>query len=321
MNPDIPLEAVEFGATVRRAFNDAGGITLAREAEIDPHVGRARAAAILLNLGVSEIGFSAPDIKAAMAAAQLCREVGRVAWPYPVAGVVVGGSGRPPMSLVDPEHPKIDHGDLFSDWLAVDLLGKVFSVQPEDAPQRGKLGPFITAVKTEELATQAPALTSWLLALGAAQLLGASEAAHELAVEHVRVRRQFNKPLAAFQTVQFRVAEVTVALLGLEELIKWTVWRLTAAPGSGRADALALRLHAADVAANTFRAAHQLHGAVGFCDEHDLSVLTRHTQPLLRVAGSHSALLRELAFAVREEGFDALFPIQPINMPRESALT
>ena len=41
-------------------------------------------------------------------------------------------------------------------------------------------------------------------------------------------------------------------------------------------DALALRVHAIDVARAVLRTCQQLHGAAGVCDEYDISVLTRH---------------------------------------------
>ena len=49
------------------------------------------------------------------------------------------------------------------------------------------------------------------------------------------------------------------------------------------ADALVLRFKAADTARQVLRTAHQLLGALGFCDESDVSVLDRHTQPLIRL--------------------------------------
>ncbi len=49
-------------------------------------------------------------------------------------------------------------------------------------------------------------------------------------------------------------------------------------------DALASRLAAIEAAEVVFRVCHQLHGAVGFCDETTLSWLSRYSQPLRRLA-------------------------------------
>ena len=47
----------------------------------------------------------------------------------------------------------------------------------------------------------------------------------------------------------------------------------------GMSDALALRMSAIEAAEIVFRVCHQLHGAVGFCDETTLSWLSRYSQP------------------------------------------
>ena len=48
-------------------------------------------------------------------------------------------------------------------------------------------------------------------------------------------------------------------------------------------DALALRLAAIEAAEVVFRVCHQLHGAMGFCDETTLSWVSRYSQPLRRL--------------------------------------
>jgi alkylation response protein AidB-like acyl-CoA dehydrogenase len=73
------------------------------------------------------------------------------------------------------------------------------------------------------------------------------------------------------------------------------------------ADALVLRLKAADTARQVFRTAHQLLGALGFCDESDVSVLDRHTQPLIRLPVGTEVLAIRLLPAVRGGGLETLF--------------
>jgi hypothetical protein len=56
-----------------------------------------------------------------------------------------------------------------------------------------------------------------------------------------------------------------------------------------------------------FRVCHQLHGAVGFCDETTLSWLSRYSQPLrrlpFRLSGTRDALTR----AVGRHGLTGLY--------------
>jgi hypothetical protein len=55
------------------------------------------------------------------------------------------------------------------------------------------------------------------------------------------------------------------------------------------------------------RTSHQLLGALGFCDESDVSVLDRHTQPLIRLPLSAEALSLRLIPDVRDGYLETLF--------------
>jgi alkylation response protein AidB-like acyl-CoA dehydrogenase len=101
--------------------------------------------------------------------------------------------------------------------------------------------------------------------------------------------------------VQFALADAAVAVAGLRELAHFTLWRTTVA------DALALRVHALDVARAVLRTAQQLHGAAGVCDEYDVSVLTRMVQPALRLPWGAERTAEALAAAIARDGFDGLF--------------
>lgn len=62
-----------------------------------------------------------------------------------------------------------------------------------------------------------------------------------------------------------------------------------------------------ETATQVLRSSHQLHGAIGLCDEHDLSILDRTTQPALRQPGGLEATTDALVTAVETRGFDSLF--------------
>jgi alkylation response protein AidB-like acyl-CoA dehydrogenase len=133
--------------------------------------------------------------------------------------------------------------------------------------------------------------------------LGALETA---VAEHLRVRQQFNQALADLQTIRFTMADVTVSLRGFEQLSKATTWRLGRGDERERlADALALRLHAVDVAVATLRVAHQFYGALGFCEETNLSVLDRHLQPTLRYPVSAERIAQALVPFIRGRALTA----------------
>lgn len=305
MRTALPDDVLAFGRSARDRLDVLGGVRLALRAETD---GAAREAA---QAALAEVGAWDVDARGGgddlLAAAQLCRMAGAVALPYPVVERLLAVDGAL-MALVDPRRPRIDHGDLAERWLAVDLDGQAH-VAETGARTSSRLGPFVVPAALGRSHPDVPADdVSRHLALGAWRILGGLETALALVTAHVAAREQFGRPLAEFQTVRFAVADAVVAVRGLTELAKYTVWRqLTAQPAVRSADALVLRLHAADVAREVLRTCHQLLGALGFCDEHDVSVLDRHLQPLLRLPYAGEALAARLVPVLARGNFESLF--------------
>ena len=129
-------------------------------------------------------------------------------------------------------------------------------------------------------------------------LLGMLDRAIRLTVEHVRERHQFGQPLSGFQSVQFQLTEAEVERAGVEELAKYALWSVQTQRPEALDDALALRLAALEAADVVFRITHQLHGAIGFCDETPLSWVSRRSLDLRRsplgLAATRDALLRRI---------------------------
>lgn len=308
MNPVLPDEAAEFGATASRAFAALGGVDAARRAEEAPERRGAEVADTLRALGIDELD-PRDDADTLAAAAALCEAAGRVALPYPVPAVLLRDGDGFPFAVVPDDRCRVDHGDLFDRWRVATLDGQASVAVPKGGVLGSRLGPFVAdLVPDGERAAAASVDVAIHLALTAWQVLGTTDRAVELAVDHVTSRIQFGKPLSAFQAVQFQLADAAVAVAGLRELAQFTLWRLAVGPGDAMADALALRVHALDVARAVLRTCQQLHGAAGVCDEYDISVLTRHVQPALRLPCSAERTAAELAAAIRRDGFEGLFP-------------
>lgn len=313
MNPVLPDDAVEFGDTARKAFDALGGVDAARHAEEDRGF-RADVAKTLDALGVDDIDPRA-DIDTFAAAAALCEAAGRVVLPYPVVGALLRRDGVP-FALVPDDRARVDHGDLFDAWNFATVSGANWSRQGvESAPSRdqfGRLGPFVADLEAQgepqPLTHDSGIDVRYWLVLTAFQILGAADRAVELASDHVSNRIQFGKPIATFQAVQFMLADAAVAVAGLRELAHFTLWRAATAPEEAGPDVLALRVHAIDVARAVLRTCQQLHGAAGVCDEYDISVITRHIQPALRLPFGAERGAQLLADAIDAQGFVGLFP-------------
>ena len=100
----------------------------------------------------------------------------------------------------------------------------------------------------------------------------------------------------------------SVAVRGLHELAKYTISRPESTTGAGAfGRRTVLRFKAADTARQVLRTSHQLLGALGFCDESDVSVLDRHTQPLIRLPlGAEALALRLIPDVPRRLAGDAV---------------
>lgn len=309
MRPVLPDEAVDFGRAARGALATIGGVDLARQAETDPSVRTTKVAPVLAGLGVPGLD-PREDATSASAAAELCREAGRIALPYPVAAFLLADADGVPFSVVDPPSLRVDHADLAPTWNLGTLDGRCGTAASSGAVLHTRLGPFTGDLVPEAdlAAGRDGSDAAWHLTLTAWTILGGLEAAVELAVAHVSQRVQFGQAISDFQAVQFQLADAAVAVDGLRELSKFTLWRVGMAGGAGVTDALALRLHALDAARLVLRTTQQLHGASGLCDEYDISIICRHLQPALRLPFGAARAADALFDAVERNGFDSLFP-------------
>lgn len=104
----------------------------------------------------------------------------------------------------------------------------------------------------------------------AAQLLGAGERLLEDSVAYVKQRRQFGRAIGSYQAIKHRLADVRIALDFARPLVQ-----AAALTGAAR-DVSAAKVAAGDAAYLSSRAALQVHGAIGYTRELDLSLwLTR----------------------------------------------
>jgi alkylation response protein AidB-like acyl-CoA dehydrogenase len=122
----------------------------------------------------------------------------------------------------------------------------------------------------------------------AAQLLGAGRAMLELCVRHAQQRTQFGAPIGSFQAVKHKLADVAIALDFARPLVTEAAIALTAdRPTAGR-DTSAAKVAATDAAHLAARTALQIHGAIGYTQEHDLHLWLTKAQALGSAWGSQA---------------------------------
>lgn len=116
-----------------------------------------------------------------------------------------------------------------------------------------------------ELARGAEALEAALVRttlLQCAHAVGVAEKALALAAEHVSTREQFGKPLAAFQAVTCRVADMWIDVEAMRLTMQQAVWRIDEGLPAGEQTAIAAFWAADGVQRVTSSAVH-LHGGLG----------------------------------------------------------
>lgn len=128
----------------------------------------------------------------------------------------------------------------------------------------------------------------------AAQLVGLGRGLLEQAAAYVTQRRQFGRAVGEFQAVKHHLADVLVAL----ELARPLV-HAAAVTGAER-DVSAARVAAADAAYLAARAALQVHGAIGYTQEHDLSLWLLKVRALRSAWGTQTYHRRRVLDAVTE---------------------
>jgi acyl-CoA dehydrogenase len=131
--------------------------------------------------------------------------------------------------------------------------------------------------------------------LRSVQLVGAMERVLELTATYVAERRQFGVPLVRFQAVQQQLAtlagEVASAATAVEHAVEFP----------GEIEVAAAKVRAGEAAATGAAIAHQLHGAIGMTDEHQLGLYTRRLWSWRDDFGGEAEWARRLGGAVLRE--------------------
>ncbi|GAA0827577.1 acyl-CoA dehydrogenase family protein [Streptosporangium amethystogenes subsp. fukuiense] len=313
MRRDWPQAAVAYQESVTRAFDALGGVDLARAAEADRTLREALVAPALDRLDLRGLDpWGEEDESAAVMLA--ARAAGAVVLPWPLAHELavpvdlrgdVGG-----IHLISGDTERLDHADLLRDAVAVDLDRGVARRVTAGAPRSAPLDPFASDVVlgAEVPGVDAARVTATRILLDAFWVAGALAAAVDLAVTHARDRQQFGKPIGRFGEIRWRVADISLALDGLEELALHAWWLVRR--GEARsADLLALRVQMIEGANTVLANGHQVLGAMGLCEEHDLTVIDRHLQSVLHRPAGRIRSTDLLARAVAAEGFDGIYPV------------
>ena len=141
----------------------------------------------------------------------------------------------------------------------------------------------------------AAALTAGALAR-TAEMVGAAQKILDLAVEYAKVRVQSGRPIGSFQAIQHRCADLLRNVEAARVMLHHAVWKTEHGVDDG-AVAMA-KAYAGDACLGVARRAHQIFGAIGYCEEHPLHLLHKRIHAAAMDYGDRVAQLESVARAI-----------------------
>lgn len=148
-------------------------------------------------------------------------------------------------------------------------------------------------------------------ALGRALLIaGALQETVDLSIQYANEREQFGKPIGKFQILQHYLSEMAGESAATESACDNAIDLI--ASGAPEDDCIvvcgAAKAYAGRAVSTITRLAHQLHGAIGYTDEHRLQLSTRRLWAWRDEFGSEAEWAAVVGRSVAAQGGSALWP-------------
>ena len=202
----------------------------------------------------------------ARGAAELTRDPDPVVGAAEGASILVLGDERGEGArLVDPAEATVERLDLID---STRTYSRVLAEGGDPLP--GEIG---AAVDTGAIAL-------------AAELVGVSQRALDMAVDYAKERQQFGRPIGAYQAVSHRLAEMLWDVEEARSLVYYAAWVADAEPESLPLAASMAKARATDSANAVTHAAIQTFGGIGFTWEHDVHFLLKRARVSAELLGS-----------------------------------
>ena len=129
----------------------------------------------------------------------------------------------------------------------------------------------------------------------AAQAVGGARYALDITVQYTKDRKQFDKPLGAFQAIAHYLSDAVTAVDGAETLVYEAAWARDAGQSAARLAPMA-KLFACQTFRDVTAMAQQVFGGVGFTVEYDIQLYFRRAKQL-QVSWWNDRYLEELIAA------------------------
>ena len=108
--------------------------------------------------------------------------------------------------------------------------------------------------------------------------VGAAQGALNAAQQYMQDRKQFGKPIASFQALQFKLADMATELVAARQMVRLAASKLDAGARDASTYCAMAKRFATDAGFNVCNDALQLHGGYGYIREYPLERLVRDTR-------------------------------------------
>ncbi|MCX6565670.1 MAG: acyl-CoA dehydrogenase family protein [Candidatus Aminicenantes bacterium] len=132
--------------------------------------------------------------------------------------------------------------------------------------------------------------------LGAASV-GVARAAMEAAIAYAKTRRQFGKPIALYQAIQLKIAQMAIEIQAARHLVYHAAWLADKGQPNGAESAMA-KAFASDTAFAAANEAIQIHGGYGYMKDYPVEKFLRDAKLFQIYEGTNEVLRLVIAHEV-----------------------
>ncbi|MFI0366685.1 acyl-CoA dehydrogenase family protein [Actinomadura sp. 1N219] len=143
-------------------------------------------------------------------------------------------------------------------------------------------------------ADAAHAISHFGAAATCAEMVGAAQRVLDMTVQYATEREQFGRPIGSFQAVQHHCADMAIDVLGSRFIAYEAIWRLSANRDAEQEVSMA-KAWVSEAYERVCALGHQVHGAIGFTQEHDLHWFSQHATSASLSFGDGEAHYESLA--------------------------
>lgn len=110
-----------------------------------------------------------------------------------------------------------------------------------------------------------------------AEMVGGAQQVMDMTVDYVKERMQFDHPIGSLQAIQHHCANMLVDLEGMRHITYLAAWKISEGLPFDKEAAIA-KAWGSEAYRRISDLAHQSHGAIGFCEDHDLPLYSKRAK-------------------------------------------